>query len=729
MNRSCRRPGAAAAVLLLAAGAGVRADHMPEILVTGRGAYGDRDFRIEGAELDPGITDASTLMARLPGGASNFNGALSAQLQYRGLSGPRLEARVNGTAMLSGGPNWMDPPLHYAPAPLLARFEFARGIAGVATGAGLGGLARAELVSSRFTGGPAAFQGRLSLSGHSVDEGYNAGGMLGAGGEHHRGHVLFARDEGDDRDFGSGTVAATSYERDFYGVGYGFRAGAHSVSLDWHHTDTDNSGTPALPLDIALFDTDAVSLGYEGELAGFALEARLSYTDIVHRMDNFSLRPAPDFTSLPLPPFTGPDRRFIDATGERLGARVAASRPAAGGLLRFGFEASLDEHSATVGDPDFAPFFIDNFNTAESDRYSAFVQWRGAVTERLSLEAGLRYLRTEQDARAVDAQPAQLADATGICVPGAMPVPPPCAVRALRDRFNAADRSRSVDQVNWVLRLPYRIDPRLSLELALARKTRAPSYIERYLWIPLEVNAGLGDGNNYIGRVDLDAEVSHELELAVDWRSERAYFAPRAYYKRIDDFIQGEPVAASPATMPIIGVSANANGDPTPLQFTNVDAELYGLDLMAGAELAGPLRADAVFSYVRGQRRDIDDDLFRIAPPSLRLTLAWDARRWLAQLETVLTARQEHISQRLTDDPANPNNSDRETPGYVLLNLRGRIELAPGLRLNLGIENLLDKTYTDHLSGFNRARAGDAPPGQRLPGAGINGRASLSYEW
>ena len=48
-------------------------------------------------------------------------------------------------------------------------------------------------------------------------------------------------------------------------------------------------------------------------------------------------------------------------------------------------------------------------------------------------------------------------------------------------------------------------------------KTRAPSYIERYLWIPLNVNAGLGDGNNYIGNIDLDPEWSNQFELGLDW--------------------------------------------------------------------------------------------------------------------------------------------------------------------------------------------------------------------
>ncbi|HBU61039.1 MAG TPA: TonB-dependent receptor, partial [Oceanicaulis sp.] len=61
--------------------------------------------------------DAAGLAARLPGAALIDNGALSGQVQYRGLYGSRVAVRLDGQAFHSGGPNLMDPPLHYAPAP------------------------------------------------------------------------------------------------------------------------------------------------------------------------------------------------------------------------------------------------------------------------------------------------------------------------------------------------------------------------------------------------------------------------------------------------------------------------------------------------------------------------------------------------------------------------------------------------------------------------------------
>lgn len=709
---------------------GVSAAHIPEIEVIGQGSYQDRDFEITPADIETGVSDANSLMSRVPGGANNFNGPLSGQLQYRGLFGPRVGASIDGAALQAGGPNWMDSPLHYAPAGLVESFGFSRGITSIAGGMGIGGNARVILKGSEFSDATPSIGGSLNVAGHSVDSGYNASGVVSAANSAHRAHLRFARDDGDDAEFGDGTIKGTAYERDYYGVGYGFKWGRHNFSIDYTHVDTGETGNPTLPLDLKFFNTDIVNAAIGSRIGEVEFKLRVFYSDIDHQMDNFSQRQTPDFSSLPLPPFVGVDRRSVDATAETLGFNFSAEYEALGGTVTTGVDLRFDEHDATVRDPDVPMFFVDNISGAENDVLSVFAEWRGHVNERLTLELGARYIRTELESDKVDAQPAQFADLNpGLCMPGAMPVPPPCAVRALRNRFNSADLNRTENEYEWLLRFDYRLTSQLNAELAFARKTRAPSYIERFLWIPLEVNAGLGDGNNYVGRLDLDPEVAHKIEFGLDWRSADYYLAPRVFYHRLDEFIQGEAIAMTPASMPVIGVSRNANGDATPLQFTNVDAEMYGFDVLAGVQLPAAFRLDSRFSYVRGKRRDIDDNLFRIAPPTLSLTFAYERPNWFMQLETLMLARQDHISQVLTNDPANPNNSNAETPGAILLNLRGQYRLNERIRANFGIDNLLDKSYRNHLAGFNRSLGSDVPQGQRLPGYGINGYLSLSYQW
>jgi len=41
------------------------------------------------------------------------------------------------------------------------------------------------------------------------------------------------------------------------GIGYGFRSGIHEIEVNFHSIETDDTGTPSLPMDIDWFNTDA----------------------------------------------------------------------------------------------------------------------------------------------------------------------------------------------------------------------------------------------------------------------------------------------------------------------------------------------------------------------------------------------------------------------------------------------------------------------------------------
>ncbi len=100
------------------------------------------------------------------------------------------------------------------------------------------------------------------------------------------------------------------------------------------------------------------------------------------------------------------------------------------------------------------------------------------------------------------------------------------------------------------------------MEVGFARKTRSPSYQERYIWIPLSATGGLADGRNYIGTIDLKPEVSYQAELGFDWQHDAVCFAPRLLYRYVEDYIQRTPTT-NQATLAI---------DANTLQFTNIDA-------------------------------------------------------------------------------------------------------------------------------------------------------------
>lgn len=661
-------------------------------------------------------TDVSTLMEGIPGGGIHSNGAISGQTYYRGNFGPRMNVLIDDVRIESGGPNWMDPPLHYMPNSLVESFEVERGLDSVSNGSSLGTTVKVTPKSSKFTdSNQFSLQSDVELSAHSVDSGYNAGGIIGIANDQHRFHITGSHDDGDDFRSGSGDVDGTEYERNSIGAGYGIQLGNHELSFDARYVSSKDTGTPSLPLDPNFFHTELYNFEYLGEINEFVVELDVFHTDIEHQMRNFDLRPAPNFSSLPLPPFVGTDRREINVNADDTGAKLKLTRALSNGEISFGIDGHNADHNAVILDPDVPPFFVTNFNNAEEDHLGFFTEWKGSF-KKATIELGFRYKQVDTDADEVDAQPANLEPMAS------MMGTPPAAVRALRDRFNNSDRSQEDDLIDIAAKFRYPINDELSFIAGYARKTRAPTYIERYLWIPLNVNAGLGDGNNYIGNIELDPEWSNQFEFGFDWANSRAYINPRAHYQRINNYIQGVAVESNAFNTPIIGVSGNANGDQTPLQFANVEAEIYGFDTDWGFEINQQWMLSGQASYVRGKRRDINDNLFHIAPPRASAALTRQFGNGSVTIEGVLVAKQTKISDELTDDPANPNNNNDSTPGYGLINLYGDYTPASmsNLSIQAGVENLLDKEYTDHLNGFNRVEGNGIDVGERLPGPGIN---------
>jgi iron complex outermembrane receptor protein len=96
-------------------------------------------------------------------------------------------------------------------------------------------------------------------------------------------------------------------------------------------------------------------------------------------------------------------------------------------------------------------------------------------------------------------------------------------------------------------------------------------------------------------------------------------------------------------------------------------------------------------------------------------------------VESVLASEQDKISRTIVLDE--PRSSNAATPGYGVLNLYGQWDSGNGFQLRVGVENVFDKDFTNHLAGFNRVTPSDVALGVRLPGSGINVFGQVAYAW
>lgn len=642
-------------------------------------------------ELSTG-PDGAAFVARQPGAALVANGALSGQVQMRGLFGERILLRINGQHFATGGPNAMDPAMHYAPTTLIDRVEIARGISPVRDGPGLGGGVNTILKYSGFgDSGNLSPQVDISSQYRSVDDSVAAGGMLGLASDTVRVGIIGSYEKGDALRFPGGRIASTSFERAVYGAHAGFRAGPGELSIEYRRQDTGRSGNPPFAMDIVYFETDFARVGYEGDLGNeLRLEAHANYSSVNHRMNNYESRPAP------VTAMTRQSDTYADTMGADANIRFGTDDR----HIRVGADFEIIDKGYMLYNPFTRAFFIHPLDRAKSDRVGAFIEWRsgfGAVESELGLRVDRHDASTEAPryGPGVPAGPVNLANA-----------------------FAAADRNWSDTSVDASLRLWANIGA-FTPRLTLARKTRAPSLVERFSWLPTEASGGLADGNIYVGSENVKIEKAWVGEIGFDWQGYNAYARPVIFYRRIDDFIQGVPFDNSPGVIntPVEMVAA-ASGDPTPLRFTNTDASIWGTDIAFGTKLIGPLRLDGVASYVRAKRRDINDNLYRIAPANGRLGISWEAARWSLSIEGQFVAKQSKVSAI---------NNEAASKGHVLAHLYGHWLIRDGVRMDFGVENLFNTYYLEHLAGYNRITGSDVALGARLPGARRSGFARIRW--
>lgn len=642
------------------------------------------------------VTDTTELLKRSPGANINSNGPLTGIAQVRGLYGQRVNTRINGSKISSGGPNLMDPPLSYSPASVLEDLTVYRDIAPVSAGQEtLGGAivatpwrpAFSDSVSGSLGGSLSGrdnieYSGKISGSHQSVNDASEAVLIGGIASQNQRAMLSLLDNRGNDSEFKEGKIRPTEFKRQRAEVAYGFRQANHTFSLSHLRNETDAAGTPALPMDIKFIDTDSTQLGYNHDAGNWGTNFTANHAEVEHEMTNFHLRQPPAMADM---------YRANRATADSNDAHLQAWFKTADFIWRTGIDFHDTEHNSLVSNPNSPAFFVDNFRDAEQQITGVYLEFENPARSATTFHAGLRVNYVSWDAGTVNGTPAMMNAAAG----------------NLRDQFNAADRSGDEINIDAVIQIGQQVSDSLNLVTSVGRKNRGASYQERYLWLPMRATAGLADGNTYIGNIDLDAETSHEIAAGFDYQDESVFVSPRIFYKKIDDYIQGTPVT-DPGT---IMFSTMMMGDATPLQFNNIDARLYGADIHTRWEPASRWRLESVVSYVRGTRRDTDDDLYRIAPLNGMLSTTYVARTWSTTLELEAAAAQNKVSEI---------NNETSSAGYSVWNLHAKKELIENFTLSAGVKNIFDRNYADHLSGVNRAMASAVEVGARIPGNSRN---------
>jgi len=627
------------------------------------------------------LMDTAAALKQLPGSEVNVNGRITGIAQYRGLYGDRVAVTIDDLGMIGGGPNAMDTPLSYVSPMITEDLILERGIPGVGSAPeSVGGHIEAKLARGQFTAsnefGLAGNIGtRYSGNGNSS----TSAGRITAANDRHKLSLIAEADRGSDVSTPVGKIVPSGLSRDRSDLSYAFSGDDTDLLLFAGLLDTSDAGTPALAMDIRIIDTQIFGTRLRTELTPqVAIDASVAYNDVEHLMDNFSLRTVPD----------DPMRyRQNTAFGSGTTFDIAAITVLGDNSLKFGLDGQLAEHDSFISNPENPMFGIENFSDVKRDIVGLFAVWQRA-TDDSDWELGFRYNEVETAAGPVSAN--------GLM--GMMGV----AADVLSSDFNGADRNRRFRNSGAVAKYRRPVFGHGELRLELGSKTRAPSYQELYLWLPLQATGGLADGRNYIGNLELAPERANEINIGLGWSGSRFNISPQVFFKKVDNYIQGVPsdnMAANMLSMMMGGSAA--------LEFANVDAEIYGFDLAWQYQLNDKLFLHGIAAYARGRRTDVGDNLYRLAPPNASVAVNCVAASWTAKTEIVGYVRQNKVSAF---------NGEQPSAGYGLLNATLTWNPREFLRLEAQVDNLLDRSYQDHLAGVNRVRESAMPVGERLFG-------------
>jgi len=678
-------PGASLALSACAQTSNASATNAPTLLPSVV-VLGHHQSIAEGAVITPApevrlrVQDTAALLEQVPGVAVVRNGPLTGIVQVRGLSGDRVRVQVDGMTITPACPNHMDPPLHYAAPSSLHTLTVLAGITPVSQGGdSIGGTVLAESAPPRFaTNEHTLWFGEAASFYRSSDDGYGFNGGFGVANQNWSGAYNGSWQTADDLRFPGGRVRDSGFEENQQHEG---RVATRTTRGLWEANAglgrTRDAGTPALPMDMIEDDSWRLGLRHTGGYDFGELEGRIAFHRIEHLMDNYSLRPLA----------TGTMRMFSPADSDDLSAGLTAALPRdrhtfclGADFHRNAFDAY--QQNATSGAQQ------DTLNDATRMRLGSYLEWQTDWNDRWTTLIGVRNDTVWADAAdVVNAFPASAAD---------------------RVAFNA--RSHDFTDVNFDAMIAVHFTPnrRSSYELAFARKNRAPSLLERYLWTPLSASAGQADGRTYLGNLDLDTETSHQFAFTADWHGDRWQLKFTPFYNFVSDYIQGTPI------------NRLVNGQPV-LQFQNQDrADLYGVDGEAHFDLTKQFTLRGQLSYVRGINRDNDDNLYRIAPLRGTVSLEHRWRGWRSGLEVELADRQDKVAAY---------NGELPTPGYALLHLRAGYTFRERLSVDLALENVFDERYANHLGGINRVLGSDVPVGSHIPGAGRFASVSVSCKF
>lgn len=587
------------------------------------------------------------VLSRLSGISMIRRGNYAWEPTINGLSGGQINVAIDGMRMFGACTDKMDPVSSYVEPNNLESIVVEKGGAGSAVGSTVGGAVDFRMKRPKFD---AQLGGSVNARYESVSNGYSQSASLGFGDKKFavRANAGF-RSFGDYRNGQGNEVYHSGYKKFNFSISTSYKTSANNlIDIDFLLDDANDVGYPGLPMDVAYAKARMGAISYiTFNLLSWVDQAefKLYANSVDHLMDDSKRQDVPVRMDMP-----GETRTY--------GAFFSASSQFDKHTLKYKLDGYATNAYAemTMFVPNETDMFMLTWPDVDRQDAGLFVsdQWR--ISEKFGTTISVR---VEQAFTQMNSQMGQ----NQFAVFG----------------YNENDFKSQHLVLNTGAKFNYRWSKPWTGNLGFSYGERLPSVSEMFGFY-LYNNF---DGYDYVGNPNIKKETSSQLTTSIKYNpSKKLEINWSGFHYWFDNYIIGF------VDDNLDAMTINANGTKV---YSNIPGVKFsGFD---ASILYSPVKSLQLLYAVKSTyATDGEGEALPMIPPlKNNLTIVATIKEFRLQAEGEWSLAQRRI---------NESTGEQATSAYQLVHLRGSRDWQWNkltLGASVGVENLLDESYREHL--------------------------------
>ena len=604
-------------------------------------------------------TDGADYLQSIMGFNSIQSGGTNGDVTFRGMFGSRIKILTDGTENLGACPSRMDAPTSYISPESYDRISVIKGPQTVQyANTGSAATVIFEREPEKLTQDK-PYRGQASVLWGSfgrLDQNVEAA----IGDEKKYIRLNANRSESNSYQDGDGKTIPSSWERWNADVALGWTPDENTwLELTGGKADGE-AEYAGRGMDGAQFARESLGLRFEKKNVTDVIkkiEAQVNYSYNDHIMDNYSLRTPPLVEmqhgghSMLMP-----NPMAMQVTRRTLNSRLAMTSEWDQWSLITGVDSQFNKHGGSMFSPTMTSMNVPFRQDMRFQSYGAFGELTYQLNPQNKIVTGARVDQVTVDDERADSK------AKGFNTQ---------LEKTLPSAFVRLENQNAEHGVNSYVGLGY--------------VERMPDYWE--LFSPEHGNAG--SSNTFNG---VRPEKTLQLDLGFTQQQGAFNSWVSAYAGLIDDYIlmnyhdHSHMHAGGHGGHGSSGITAGAK---------NVDATIAGAEAGIGYQFSDHIQADVSAMYAWGKNTTDNTPLPQIAPLEGRVNLRYVADKYTLGMLWRVVNQQNRISLH----QGNIVGYDlKPSAGFSTISLNGSYSLNKDIDVSVGVDNVLDKTYTEHLN-------------------------------